>query len=219
MISTHTWDQISPAEINRVLDPALRHAPDGGTVPKHDPKRIPKEKKKRKQPKEQLDRLVSILDDMDLPDITPTKVDLDDLELLNNLIQAQNELERLKDIEAEIVNTSKWNHDASEALLSLSSKAKRIPYGTRSELFDLRPTGRPDRKELGTGQASTSKTSTKGKEREANPGPPAKRSIYNLLPVDAEDTWLRSPGMLGSTCIMGQDSITLYILLRPTYED
>jgi hypothetical protein len=93
-------------------------------------KQIPKKKKTTKRSKKQLERLVSILDDMHLPDITPTKIDVDDLELVDRLTQAQNELERLKDLEAEIVNTSKWNHDASEELLSLTLKAKRIPFGT-----------------------------------------------------------------------------------------
>jgi hypothetical protein len=186
-------------EINRVLDPATRHAPDSEPFPKHKHKRKPRKTRNAPRSKKQLEQLASILDELEIPDITPTKVDMDDLELIDNLTQAQSELERLIDIEAEIVNNSKWNHDAAEALIALSSKAKRIPFGTRAELFDLRPTSTTDTKEQGTGQGS-SKPSTKGKEREVDP--PQRRSIYNLLPADAKDTWLRSSGIFWNPCIL-----------------
>lgn len=174
-----------------MLDPALRHASGSGPSPKRKDKK--KKGNQERRSKEELERIVSILDELDLPNITPTKGDLDDLELIDNLTQAQNGLERLKDIEAEIVNNSKWNHDAAEALLGLTSKAKKIPFGTRAELFDLVPTVEQVIQEPSIGQGP-SKISTKGKEREANPS--QRRSIYNVLPADGEDTWLRSPGKL-----------------------
>jgi len=121
-----------------MLDPALHHASDSSPLPKRKNKK--KKDKQERRLKEELEHIVSILDELDLSNITPTKVDMNDLELIDNLTQAQNRLERLKDIKAEIVNNSKWNHDAAEALLDLTSKAKKIPFGTWAELFNLVPT-------------------------------------------------------------------------------
>ena len=195
-------------DVMRVLDPALRVRKVGKRSPagnkdngKHPPKRSRK----------QLDHLAKLLDELGVPDIKPSKEDMQDLEHIDRLTQAQMQLERLKDIEAEIVDTQRWNHDASKELLNLALKGKRIPFETRREMYDLLPTANdlpastsgevteskgksfwePSPAVTWTGKTQSSSPS-KGKERAVDQS--QKRSIYHLLPEDAEESWLRVPG-------------------------
>jgi hypothetical protein len=162
---------------------------------------------------EEMSRLQTLLAEMNIPDIKLSEVDRQDLEHIDKLTQTQLQLERLKDIEAEIVETEKWNHDAAKDLLDLALKENRIPLPTRSELFDLRPTAMEVTRSKVEGtlgksptEPFTGKTSggdnegaiadggvltSKGKERAADA---QKRSIYHLLPEDAKGSWLLASG-------------------------
>jgi hypothetical protein len=214
LLSRKPWQEIDAVEMDRLLDPALRGAggkkngngnPDRKGKGKVDPPPTPTP--------EEMSRLQGLLEEMNIPDIELSEVDRQDLEHIDKLTQTQLQMERLKDIEAEIVETEKWNHDAARDLLDLVLKEKRIPLQTRSELFDLRPTamevtssklegtlgssrtelitsgtsGGDNERAIADGEGSTSK----GKERAAEV---TKRSIYHLLPEDAKGTWLPTSG-------------------------
>ena len=201
-------------DIERILDPALRigkvkNEPQAGNSGKG--------KTLHKKTQDQVDRLALLLEELGIPDIKPSKEDEQDLEHINQLAQAQIQLERLMDIEAEIVDTQRWNHDASKGLLNLALVGKRIPFETRSEIFDLRPTAnypsasmqaervedpkiRGMGKKVSAGEHSPAITlnekrhhsSSKGKERADDP--PPKRFVYHLLPEEAKESWLGVPG-------------------------
>jgi hypothetical protein len=115
-----------------------------------------------------------------------SKTDVEQLQHLQHLNQAQMQLERLKDIEAEIIEREKWNHDASKALLELTLKRGRIPFESRGEGFDFRPTqpeGNVD------GRNISAESSAKGKQR-AEEQPDRRRAIDQLLPADGKKSWL-----------------------------
>ena len=159
----------------------------------NDRKSIRKGKQKPRRTQAVLDQLAAHLDTMHLPDITPTPQDVKDLEVIDNLTQAQNQLERLKAIETEIVENQKWNHDASQELLNIAMKTKRILFGTRPD-GDGATTGDHVKEEVGEGHPSKKKKSSKGKEREETCESPS-QFIYNLLPDDAKETLSPIPGM------------------------
>ncbi len=105
-------------------------------------------------------------------------------------LRSQAEKERLVDIETERVESSKWNHDAAVQLISLTQSGKRIPFGTRLDLFDLNPTAS---QRSSKGKERAGRKSSKGKERIVEENVP-KRSIYNLLPWEAKESWMEEPG-------------------------
>jgi hypothetical protein len=151
-----------------------------------------------------------LLDEIGVPDIKLTKIEVQDLEHIDQLTQAQNQMERLKDIEAEIVDTSKWNHDASKDLLNLTTTGSRIPFETRPELFNLCPTANDQTSSKGKGKRAEGTADSLKNVSEGigsitpNQDPPSKgkgravgcqkRSIYHLLPEDAKESWLGLPG-------------------------
>jgi hypothetical protein len=104
---------------------------------------------------------------------------LKDLTEFDKITLAQAQVEQIKEFEAEIVETEKWNHDASVDLLTLATTLQKIPYGTYDELFDARPSANETMKAR----------IRKGKQREDDPMR-RKRSPYNMLPVETQETWL-----------------------------
>jgi hypothetical protein len=151
---------------------------------------------KRSRPtkvKTHLDKLRKRAEELGIPLVDLSKEDIEELEHIDVLTQTQNQIERLVSIEAQTVDTEKWNKDAVEQLLSIALAQKGIPFGKREELFDLRPTAddpapmdnEDDKQEPGP--------SRKGKERAVDE-PAKKRSIYNLLPADVRQSWLGEPG-------------------------
>jgi len=110
-----------------------------------------------------------------------------DLSLFDVLNRSHIQLQQLLGLEAEIVEREAWNHDTSVQLIRLSETTKMVPFGTSSELFDLRPT--EPAAEFGQ-ELPILSASKKGKEKEA---PQGRRSIFNLLPENSKDAWLGDP--------------------------
>ena len=131
--------------------------------------------------------LESLALDLDLisPD-TPalSEEDRQDLAMFDQLTRAQTQIMQTMGVESEVVEQETWNHDVAQQLIRLARCIKNIPFGTSSELFDLRPTEPAE--EFKTPRNSASK---KGKEKERKPEE-RRRSVFNLLPSSTEDTWL-----------------------------
>src|SRR5258708_9702336 len=137
------------------------------------------------------DELAALADTLHLSERILEETAIDKLDHFNQLTKAQAQIERLVDIETERVESSKWNHDAAVQLISLTQSGKRIPFGTTLDLFDLNPTAsQPSSK----GREVACRKTSKGKKRVVAEHLP-KRSIYNLLPSEAKDSWLEEPGM------------------------
>src|SRR5258705_10669033 len=86
------------------------------------------------------DELTALADTLHLSERILEETAIDKLDHFNQLTKAQAQIERLVDIETERVESSKWNHDAAVQLILLTQSGKRIPFGTRLDLFDLNPT-------------------------------------------------------------------------------
>ena len=136
------------------------------------------------------DELAALADTLHLSERILEETAIDKLDHFNQLTKAQAQIERLVDIETERVESSKWNHDAAVQLISLTQSGKRIPFGTRLDLFDLNPTAS---QRSSKGKERAGRKSSKGKERIVEENVP-KRSIYNLLPWEAKESWMEEPG-------------------------
>jgi hypothetical protein len=181
------WQRRTPEDVRKILG----HPPsaaEGSSTTGRTPTNV-KDEGRRRTPEDQ-DRLAAMMKDIiDVPDIL-SEQDVRDLEQIADLTHAEGELVRLMGIEAETVETEKWNHDAVAELLTLSLAQKKIPFGERDNLFDLQLTAddRPAAK-----MAHPSRSSKKGKGR-AEDTPTHKRSIYHVLPNDAKELWLGQAG-------------------------
>ena len=91
--------------------------------------------------------------------------------LFDRLTQAQAQIEQVKAVEAEIVEREMWNYDAAIQLGTLATTLKKIPFTSRAELFNLRPT------------SSDPPSLRKGKECAG--GNSTKQAIYHMLPEKA----------------------------------
>jgi hypothetical protein len=103
-----------------------------------------------------------------------------DFALYEELTRTQTQVHQLMGLEQELLESAKWNYDTSLQLIRLATLRDEIPFGTRSELFDLKPT------------ALDPPFSRKGKEREHIK--PKKRAIYHILPSDANKDNTAEPG-------------------------
>jgi hypothetical protein len=176
--------RINAASIAAVLDPLLRTDQAAEVPSEGSESRIPKQVRIGSTKE-----LFQLSKDLGYPDIGPEEEELmDDLDLFNQITQGQAELERLSDIEAEILETQKWNYDAAVQLLNVAVGANNIPFGTRAELFDLKPTAEEE---------ISKKRKRKGKEKEKeDDGTEAggsKRAIFNLSPEAGKPFWCGSP--------------------------
>lgn len=126
---------------------------------------------------------------------------MDDLEQIEQLTQIQSQLERLKDIKGEIVESERWNHEAAKELLKLALKTGHIPFESCANAFDLHPTANDGNQSHPLDPSTPKKTgmttklgqtSTKGKEW-ATGQPMMKRAIYHLLSDMAKESWLGLP--------------------------
>jgi hypothetical protein len=103
---------------------------------------------------------------------------------------AQAQIKHLINLEKETVKREKWNHNAVEELIALSLARGEIPFDKRADLFDLwlmaedSPLSSPKSTALTTGHAR------KGKKCAVDARQP-KQSIYQLLPTEAKEAWLR----------------------------
>ena len=123
--------------------------------------------------------------------------DREDMGYIDDLTQSQIQIMRMWDKEAELVETEKWNVNVVEQLLSLLLTAKWIPSGKQEELFNLRPTLNDPPLPGDDDQKEQPQTSAKEKERAIDP--PTKRSIYQVLPANAKESWLGEyPGESGT---------------------
>jgi len=219
LLSGGPWEQLLWHEIGQILDPAL-HVDE---VEKKAPAQKGKEGTNRS--KVELQYLVDLLDEMGISDVLPSKADIKDLESIDQLTQTEIKLERLMDMEAEIVETQIWNHDAAQDLIDLSLKGNCIPFETCPEMFDLHPTA--NNESISKCKGKTAETtalptigmvnntvssekggqSSKGKKHTVET-PPQRRSIYHLLPADAKDSWLGEPG---------ESPIVWEFVMRPIY--
>ena len=139
---------------------------------------VEEEAEKEDEKEYSLERLMELAIDLDLvapPTPILTEEDRQDLALFDRLTQAQAQIEQVKGIEAEVVESETWNYDAAIQLGTLATTLKKIPFASRPALFDLRPT------------ASDPPPSKKGKERAE--GHSKKRAIYHMLPKNASQAW------------------------------
>ena len=127
-----------------------------------------------------------------------------DLAVFDNLTCVQAQLEQMLGVEAEIVDAETWNYETSSALTVLAHEKGEIPFGTRAECVDLKPTASiysaaatPSAStHSAAADISTSATPTasgKGKER-ADPQMPKKQSVYHMFPMDVYNDWLSASG-------------------------
>lgn len=110
-------------------------------------------------------------------------------------------LEHLSGVEKEIVEKEGWNFDATTALLDLTKRMGRIPFGGgTSTQFDVQP----------------STESSKGKERETTPtlDSGTRRSIYNLDPKESVGSWLGQSSVEGECRFVFPTSFSI-LLRRP----
>jgi hypothetical protein len=190
-----------------MLDPDLRE-PLAGESYKKAPSREGrkerregrKERRGRKRTKKQLDGIIQVLDDIGLPALKITKADVKTLEQIQQVTQVQCQLERLKDVEAEIVEREKWNYDASAELFKLARRTNRMPFKTRAQVLegasavDSKNKGRP---------------TPKGKERAlAEEDLDSKRAIYRLLPLGATDSLSGKSGKSTGTAVHPTNAAT-----------
>jgi len=170
--------RIGAASIGAVLDPWLRPGQAAEVPTEGSGSQIPKRVRLAST-----NELIEISKKLGYPDIEPEGEELlDDLDLFNQISRGQAELERMSDIEVEILETQKWNYDAVVQLLNVALGAKNIPFGTRAELFDLKPTAeeKPSRK-------------GKEKEKEKTEASGSKRAIFNISPEAGKPFWCGSP--------------------------
>lgn len=113
--------------------------------------------------------------------------DRHDLALLDKLTQTHTRLQQVLALETEIVETEKWNFDAVTQLLDLAKRISRIPFASRSAIFDLEPTAAEPESSALPGLAS------KGKGR-LKEEVPKKKSVYHMIPNDARKGWAGSSG-------------------------
>ena len=111
--------------------------------------------------------------------------DRHDLALLDSLTQTHTRVQQVLGLETEIMVTERWNFEAARELLKLANNISSIPFGTRTELFDLEPT----RAESGSAPGPSA---AKGKSRLE--GGPKKRSLYHMLPHESKAAWAGSVG-------------------------
>ena len=125
---------------------------------------------------DETDRLMAIALDLSLisPE-TPLLSDQDrtDLAQFFKLTQAQAQLQRILGLERQVVETEKWNLDGVIQLLELTRITDSIPFATREQLFNLKPT-----------------SAAKGKGRATDKA--GKKSIYHMLPDQAKVKWAGS---------------------------
>ncbi len=169
-----------------VWDPNVWHIPRSSDITALQPEPLLPLKSQAEK-----DELAALADTLHLSKSILEGATIDKLDQLHQLTKAQAQIERLVDIETETVESSKWNHDAAVQLISLTQSGKRIPFGTRLDLFDLNPTAS---QRSSKGKERADRKTSKGKERIVDEHLP-KRSIYNLLPSEAKDSWLEEPGM------------------------
>lgn len=163
------------------MDPASRVGASTADGDGH-PLRGGKRRQVPKLPQERLDHLVQLAKDLGTPYVQLSAADIDDLQRIDQLTQAESQIERLKEIEGQTVETEKWNHDCVVELLSLSLTQHEIPFGRREELFDLLPTA--DDPPPSTEATTNAGSSRKGKETAQ------KRSLYHHLPTEVKEAWL-----------------------------
>ena len=113
--------------------------------------------------------------------------DRHDLALFDLLVRAQARIQQAIGVESEIVETEKWNFDAIKELLELTHITSSIPFGKRTDLFDLKPM---------CGDPSTAETVPPGKGKQHSLAERAshKRSIYHTLPDEEKLSWAGSYG-------------------------
>ena len=124
------------------------------------------------------ERLMDLAIELDLvAPATPnlTEEDRQDLALFDQLTQAQAQIQRIKGVEAEVVESETWNYDAAIQLGTLATTLKEIPFSSRPVLFDLPPT------------PSDPPPSKKGKKRAE--GNSTKQAIYNVFSENASQAW------------------------------
>jgi hypothetical protein len=176
---------MTQAELSRVLDPVSRTVQEISKPGKAPSRKHGKGRRAPTRTQERLDYLQELALEVGLHRSPLTDQDIEDLERIDLLTHAESQIERLKDIEVENVETGKWNHDCSVELIALALAKNSMPFGSREELYDLRPTADdPPPSSAATGKAGDRKG--KGKEK--------KRAIYHLLPTDSKESWLGKPG-------------------------
>jgi len=180
--------RIGPASVGAVLDPLLRNSQAAEVLVEGSQSKTPKQERLSS-----MNDLFKLSKDLGYPEIKPEEEDfLDDLDLYNQITQGQAEVERLSDIETEILETQMWNHDAGVQLLNVALGANDIPFGTRAELFNLKPTAEQEtsKKWKGKGKEKEKETETETEGTEAGGN---KRAIFNLSPEVGKPFWCGSP--------------------------
>ena len=118
----------------------------------------------------------------DLNIITPetpylSAEDRHDLALFEMLTKAQAHQSRAMGVESEIIESGKWNFDATVQLIELTNQMSRIPFPTKPELYNLKPTS-ADKPATPTKSAQA-----KGKQRADRA--PHRRSLYHMFPKES----------------------------------
>jgi hypothetical protein len=101
--------------------------------------------------------------------------DRHDLAMFDKLTQAEARLQRSMGLETEMVETGKWNFDTVLQLIDLAHQTSKIPFASKPELYNLKPTSA----DIGVVPPSPT-AKAKGKQR-ADCGP-KRRSIYSIFP-------------------------------------
>jgi hypothetical protein len=191
------WQTLSTEELGRILDPATRSKPVKAAV-KVGNSGLRRKRTRPTSSAEMLERVTVLAKQIGMPDIHLSEADIMDLEHIDHITQMEIQIMRMAGNEAEMVETEKWNTDVVQQLLNLSLTEKQIPFGKRDKLFDLRPTF-DDPSPKAQDQSDGPHKAEKGKERAAD-DPLVKISIYQLLPADAEQSWLGDTGEYGKYC-------------------
>lgn len=191
LLPSKPWQTLRAEELEYILDPAAR------SKPVKPPGKVGNSGLRRKPTRcttsaEMLAKQIGLPDSIEL-----SAVDIQDLEHIDHITQLESQIMRMGGNEADVVETEKWNVDVVQQLLSLSLTEKRIPFGKRDELFDLRPTfdDPPSRKVQDKSDGIHSARKGKG---QATDDKRVKRSIYQMLPADAKESWLGEPGGCGN---------------------
>lgn len=110
-----------------------------------------------------------------------------DLALFDKLTQAQARQHRAMGLESEIVETGKWNFDTALQLIDLANQTSKIPFATKPELYNLKPTSADSR-------AVPTQSAAKSKGKQRADLAPKRRSIYHIFP-EASKAWTGRSGM------------------------
>jgi hypothetical protein len=122
LLSGNTMAHRIPDDGDQIEEPNDRAGRSAGSSANIPIGKTPSARRERKRTQEQLDHLAELMGEIGLADVEISKDDIKDLEHIQEVARTQSQLERLKDIEAEIVETQRWNFQASKALLELALK-------------------------------------------------------------------------------------------------